>query len=173
MQSRLPSNKVVIDAISGATCVLIGYNRENPNLYKGRPKFSVMIMYLGGVSCPVSGTLHFQYDSLLSCALSILSQPDLEKQTPSWHYWKKLLEATLTHFSMISLTRTVNDHLRCISNLITYEPPHDKTNKIACAASEHSDQPGHPPNWSEFALSSLTLRSLWQFDSNALALTSW
>ena len=26
----------------------------------------------------------------------------------------------------------------------TYEPPHDKTNKLACAPSEDSDQPGHP-----------------------------
>ena len=26
------------------------------------------------------------------------------------------------------------------------EPPHDKTNKIACAPSEDSDQPGHPPS---------------------------
>ena len=28
----------------------------------------------------------------------------------------------------------------------TYEPPHDKTNKIICASSEDSDQPGHPPS---------------------------
>ena len=27
-----------------------------------------------------------------------------------------------------------------------YEPPHDKTNKMACASSEDSDQPGHPPS---------------------------
>ena len=27
-----------------------------------------------------------------------------------------------------------------------YEPPHDKTNKVACAPSENSDQPGHPPS---------------------------
>ena len=26
------------------------------------------------------------------------------------------------------------------------EPPHDKTNKMACAPSEDSDQPGHPPS---------------------------
>ena len=26
-----------------------------------------------------------------------------------------------------------------------FEPPHDKTNKMACAPSEDSDQPGHPP----------------------------
>ena len=27
-----------------------------------------------------------------------------------------------------------------------YEPPCDKTNKMACAPSEDSDQPGHPPS---------------------------
>ena len=26
------------------------------------------------------------------------------------------------------------------------EPPHDKTNKVACVPSEDSDQPGHPPS---------------------------
>ena len=26
------------------------------------------------------------------------------------------------------------------------EPPHDKTNKMACAPIEDSDQPGHPPS---------------------------
>ena len=30
--------------------------------------------------------------------------------------------------------------------LITYDPPYDKTNKMECAPSEHSDQPGHPPS---------------------------
>ena len=28
----------------------------------------------------------------------------------------------------------------------TIEPPHDKPNKMACAPSEDSDQPGHPPS---------------------------
>ena len=28
----------------------------------------------------------------------------------------------------------------------TYEPPPDKTNKMVCAPSEDSDQPGHPPS---------------------------
>ena len=27
---------------------------------------------------------------------------------------------------------------------VTFKPPHVKTNKMACAPSEHSDQPGHP-----------------------------
>ena len=27
-----------------------------------------------------------------------------------------------------------------------YKPAHDKTNKMACAPSKDSDQPGHPPS---------------------------
>ena len=33
-----------------------------------------------------------------------------------------------------------------ISFLATNEPPHDKTNKMACAPSEDSDRPRHPPS---------------------------
>ena len=33
-----------------------------------------------------------------------------------------------------------------LSLLTVYEPPHDKTNKMACAPSEDTDQPGHPPS---------------------------
>ena len=29
---------------------------------------------------------------------------------------------------------------------MTFEPPHDKTNKMACASRKDSDQPGHPPS---------------------------
>ena len=29
---------------------------------------------------------------------------------------------------------------------ITFEPAHDRTNKMTCAPSEDSDQPGHPPS---------------------------
>ena len=31
-------------------------------------------------------------------------------------------------------------------NIHKHEPPHDKTNKMSCAPSEDSDQPGHPPS---------------------------
>ena len=30
--------------------------------------------------------------------------------------------------------------------LLVIQPPHDKTNKMSCAPSEDSDQPGHPPS---------------------------
>ena len=32
------------------------------------------------------------------------------------------------------------------SECIHLEPPHDKTNKMACASSEDTDKPGHPPS---------------------------
>ena len=33
-----------------------------------------------------------------------------------------------------------------LDRIFTFEPPRDKTNKMACAPSEDSDQPGHPPS---------------------------
>ena len=38
----------------------------------------------------------------------------------------------------------------------TFEPPRDKTNKMICAPSEDSDQPGHPPS-----LISLRMKKAW------------
>ena len=32
------------------------------------------------------------------------------------------------------------------SLLVSFEPPHDKTSKMACVPSEDTDQPGHPPS---------------------------
>ena len=33
-----------------------------------------------------------------------------------------------------------------ICGILTFKPPHDKTNKMTCAPSEDSDQPGHAPS---------------------------
>ena len=44
---------------------------------------------------------------------------------------------------------------------IVYEPPRDKTNKIACAPSEDSDQSGYPPSLSRvFAVRMKTAKAL-------------
>ena len=40
------------------------------------------------------------------------------------------------------------------------EPPHDKTNKMACAPIEDSDQPGNPPSRSDQRLRCLHEDSL-------------
>ena len=37
-------------------------------------------------------------------------------------------------------------HLKTLHATDTIEPPYDKTNKLPCAPSEDSDQPGHPPS---------------------------
>ena len=39
-----------------------------------------------------------------------------------------------------------NNSGNVILNLTKNEPPHNKTNEVACAPSEDSDQPGHPPS---------------------------
>ena len=45
----------------------------------------------------------------------------------------------------LKFNRKVNLTWGVIQNLWN-EPPHDKTNKMACVPSEDSDQPGHPPS---------------------------
>ena len=42
-------------------------------------------------------------------------------------------------------TKRLKEDRECmnIRNKSTFEPPHDKTNKMACVPSEDSDQPGH------------------------------
>ena len=37
-------------------------------------------------------------------------------------------------------------NLHKFGDILTFELPHDKTNKMACASSEDPDQPGHPPS---------------------------
>ena len=62
------------------------------------------------------------------------------------------LQIMSTHFHLLSLwgkwasTTSVVFKSILFACHIKYEPPHDKTNKMACASSEDSDQPGHPPS---------------------------
>ena len=52
-------------------------------------------------------------------------------------------------FFLFSLNQTFSTLPSAISVMLHRhhtEPPHDKTNKMACAPSEDSDQPGHPPS---------------------------
>ena len=37
-------------------------------------------------------------------------------------------------------------NIKCQNSERSFEPDHDKTNKITCAPNEDSDQPGHPLN---------------------------
>ena len=66
-------------------------------------------------------------------------------------------EVVVKSFSFIILCRAIKQnhvgayisgHKNVISSRVfktLQEPQHDKTNKMTCALSEHSDQPGHPP----------------------------
>ena len=50
---------------------------------------------------------------------------------------------------MIAILVDYSHHLSGFHNTVpikSYEPPRDKTNKMTCAPSEDSDQPGHPPS---------------------------
>ena len=48
-------------------------------------------------------------------------------------------------FSMLNFIHSISFSLFYLTQL-TFEPPHDKTNKLACAPSEDSDQPGYSPS---------------------------
>ena len=80
----------------------------------------------------------------------LLNDPQIEKID----YWCQK-SATLWVCPLIKKTRQpVAQHRQTsfcyftslASKKSTYEPPRDKTNKMACAPSEDSEQPGHPPS---------------------------
>ena len=54
-----------------------------------------------------------------------------KKEIKCHQYWLKDIKISFTYPNFVSRT--------------SFEPPHDKTNKMACAPSEDSDQPGHSP----------------------------
>ena len=47
---------------------------------------------------------------------------------------------------MTAFLKFVKFMLLIHGTFVAFEPPNDKTNKMACAPSEDSDQPGHAPN---------------------------
>ena len=62
-----------------------------------------------------------------------------------------LRRKNLLYYCIIILYAYIN----CIKErkkegILIYEPPHDRTNKMACGPSEDSDQPGHPPSLISF-----------------------
>ena len=67
---------------------------------------------------------------------------DLYQIVASWR--EAALFATLLVFDITSQSIDITLFNSCDN--YTIEPPHDKTNKMACAPSEDSDQPGHPPS---------------------------
>ena len=45
------------------------------------------------------------------------------------------------------LDKSTTKSLCKIHDVFTFEPPHDKTNEMACAPSKDSDQPGQCAQW--------------------------
>ena len=50
------------------------------------------------------------------------------------------------NFTRFNIIKSLNLYKFDASNSVpaVNEPPHDNTNKMPCAPSDHSDQPGHP-----------------------------
>ena len=63
----------------------------------------------------------------------------------TWFWWRRVydLSSKLHHTRSLSLRYPV-----CLFSALLIEPPHGKSNKMTCAPSEDSDQPGHPPSLS-------------------------
>ena len=53
---------------------------------------------------------------------------------------------TLCHCSSHEISKLLKVSISCVRKGMKNEPPHDKTNKMACVPSEDSDQSGHPPS---------------------------
>ena len=60
-------------------------------------------------------------------------------------YRSKFAGLPLSSFCTQTFKHSSFGLILCFHSSTIYEPPHDKTNKMACAPSEDSDQPGHPP----------------------------
>ena len=67
----------------------------------------------------------------------------LGKHSLSFFFFPKIL-----HFVTLqeSIASTLSFITTILCSIKTFEPPHDKTNTMACAPSEDSDQPGHQPS---------------------------
>ena len=62
--------------------------------------------------------------------------------------WDVLTNQEVIDFIRVRIAQRMDPEIVSVhswQNLIL-EPPHDKTNKMACVPSEDSDQPGHPPS---------------------------
>ena len=59
--------------------------------------------------------------------------------------WRHLWGTFLFDCRKRKQERKIESNTKAVGSEV-YEPPRDKTNKMACAPSEDSDQPGHPPS---------------------------
>ena len=118
-------------------CTLRKYNFVNLSMSK---MITHVIKYYGG-PC-----LFGKYKIISKIVFCMLSNPMMNCGTNCLNILYILIKMSIfTHpdvcFSFANLLTSTYSLLEG-----TREPPHDKTNKMACAPSEDSDQPGHPPS---------------------------
>ena len=140
-------------------CNEVPYSHELKSAFTGIWIFD-LVKYQSGV---VTG-------SLLEKAMHmLLNALDVSLQNDSW-------TAKVTSQKETPITATF---LSSQSAVYLYEPAHDKTNKIACAPSEDSDQPGHPPSLIQSSLHALWVAKFPSFlyadckDSDQTDQTGW
>ena len=75
--------------------------------------------------------------------------PRTPPHTPNIIYGR---ETSLTYIVFSISEKVFSLDIFCLNIIILFEPPHDKTNKVACAPIEDSDQPGNPPSQSDQSL---------------------
>ena len=59
------------------------------------------------------------------------------------NFWHACLSVYLPKYYCSSVSPII---IYSVCIILIFEPPHDKTNKMACAPSKDSNQPGHPPS---------------------------
>ena len=91
--------------------------------------------------------------------ISISHNRHIKWNDTPWLYNLPTLDMSVAGLSIPEITRATKDILMKLPS--TYELPHDKTNKMVCAPSEDSDQPGHPP--SLIRVITVRLKKAWVF----------
>ena len=70
-------------------------------------------------------------------------------QTSAVLYTRELVDIQISLLLLADVSQVTNRDIQMFTDgqaaiIASFEPPSDKTNKMACAPSEDSDQPGHP-----------------------------
>ena len=71
----------------------------------------------------------------------------LKEQALTQHFWRWYVRKRIGHwYSLETVNSNPRFPLERWTLCLRFEPPHYKTNKMTCASSEDSDQPGHQPS---------------------------
>ena len=101
-----------------------------------------IMLTLLSLSLGIMLTLLRSNDSFLMC---LRHQRKFKKNSMVCEFIS-LIVKNLMHSKIYVWFRTKIEHRLLWVDCRVYELPHDKTNRMACAPSKDSDQPGHPPS---------------------------